>query len=214
MRNGLSKLFGALCLVLTGFVWQTTQANAQGGYAIKPGDTLQIEVLEDPGLNRPTLVLPDGSISFPMAGTLRASGQTLDQLGANLSAALAPNFATAPNVYVSIARLAHTAPAVAGLPGAIPGAIDVYAVGQVQAPGRKSIRPGTTLLQFLAEAGGLTRFAADKRIELHRTDRNTGQVTTYLFNFRTPAGGEKGINGGTKLVSGDVVKVPQRRLFE
>ena len=213
MRIGLSKFLGALCLVLTGLVGLSSQASAQSGYAIKPGDTLQIEVLEDPGLNRPTLVLPDGSISFPMAGTLIASGQTLDQLSANLSAALAPNFATAPNVYVSVARLASSS-RIPSLDGAIPGAMDVFAVGQVQSPGRKAVRPGTTLLQFLAEAGGLTRFAADKRIELHRTDRNTGQVTTYLFNFRTPAGGEKGINGGTKLVSGDVVKVPQRRLFE
>jgi polysaccharide biosynthesis/export protein len=37
------------------------QASAQeGGYLIRPGDVLRIEVLEDPGLNRSVLVAPDG----------------------------------------------------------------------------------------------------------------------------------------------------------
>jgi polysaccharide export outer membrane protein len=92
--------------------------------------------------------------------------------------------------------------------------MDVYALGEFVEPGRKEVKPGTTLLQFLAEGGGLDKFAAEKRIELHRTDPQTGKVTTYLFNYRTPGGGSSGINGGTVLAPGDVVKVPQRRLFE
>ena len=50
-------------------------AAAQSDYRIQPGDTLQIEVLEDPNLNRSVLVLPDGSISVPLVGTVRAGGR-------------------------------------------------------------------------------------------------------------------------------------------
>lgn len=184
------------------------QASAQGSYVIKPGDTLQVEVLEDSSLNRSVLVLPDGNINFPMAGTVPAQGRSVDQLRQSLSSALAGNFATSPNVYVSVSQLAK--------PKATGGrsTMDVYAVGEVAAPGIVAVKPGTTLLQFLAAVGGVTKFGADKRIELHRTDRRTGAVTTYLFNYRTPAGGPGGISGGTQLAPGDVVKVPQRKLFE
>ena len=39
-----------------------TAAFAQSGYQIRPGDTLQVEVLEDPSLNRSVLVLPDARL--------------------------------------------------------------------------------------------------------------------------------------------------------
>lgn len=211
MRLYLKKQFLTLALAIVTVALSVQVSAAQNNYAIKPGDTLQIEVLEDSSLNRATLVLPDGTISFPLAGTIRAGGRSVDEVGQSLSQALASNFAATPNVFVSIGALAQAAPS----SGASSSReMDIYALGEFTEPGRKEVKRGTTLLQFLAEAGGLSRFAAEKRIELLRTDSKTGQVTTYLFNYRTPAGGEKGINGGTKLISGDVVRVPQRRLFE
>ncbi len=69
-------------------------------------------------------------------------------------------------------------------------------------------------MQFLAEAGGLGPFAAEKRIELLRTDPKSSVVTTYVFNYRAPQGSTTSINGGTTLQDGDVIKVPQKRLFE
>lgn len=199
-------------LLVIGIVSVTASlAVAQDNYVIRPGDTLRVEVLEDSSLNRSTLVLPDGSISFPMAGTLQAKGRTVTQLSQSLGAALAPNFASAPNVYVSVTSLTPTKPhsTAAGL-----RKIEAYALGEIAAPGMKEVKRGTTILQFLAESGGLTKFAAEKRIELHRTDPKTGAVTTYLFNYLTPGGGATGISGGTKLAAGDVIKVPRRRLFE
>jgi len=201
----------SIVLLAAALLAATTQASAQDNYVIRAGDTLQIEVLEDASLNRSALVLPDGTISFPMAGTIPAKGRSVDQLRQSLSSSLAPNFATAPNVYVSVASLAKTAPRTGG---SSRSEMDVYALGEFDTPGRKEVKRGTTLLQFLAEAGGLSKFAAEKRIELHRTDAQSGKVTTYLFNYRTPGGGASGINGGTVLAPGDVIKVPQRRLFE
>ncbi len=191
-------------------VLSVSGAQAQDNYVIRPGDTLQIEVLEDSSLNRTTLVLPDGTISFPMAGTVATKGRSVEDLRQSLASALAPNFAAAPNVYVSIAALAERARPTGG----VSRKMDVYAVGEVAAPGRMEIKRGTTLLQFLAEFGGVTKFAAEKRIELHRTDPATGAITTYRFNYRAPGGSSTSISGSTGLAPGDVVKVPRRRLFE
>lgn len=207
MRFGFSNPLGFLVLVF-GFLAATGQiVLAQAGYTIRSGDVLQVEVLEDSSLNRSVLVLPNGTLNFPMAGTLTARGRTVDQVGASLTSALAPSFAAPPTVFVSVGQLAAAEEPTARL-------IDVYAIGEFAEPGRKEVKTGTTLLQFLAEAGGLGPFAANKRIELHRTNPQTGQVTTFLFDYRQPAGGAGRIGGGTKLTTGDVVKAPQRKLFE
>jgi len=211
MRLRLKHVFVSFVLALGLVAGAVPFAVAQDNYVIRPGDTLQVEVLEDSSLNRSTLVLPDGSISFPMAGTLSAKGRTVEQLSQSLGAALAPNFASPPNIYVSVTSLTEAAPRSSAIGSR---KIEAYALGEIAAPGMKEVKRGTTILQFLATSGGLTKFAAEKRIELHRTDPKTGAVTTYLFNYLTPGGGAAGISGGTKLASGDVLKVPRRRLFE
>lgn len=183
---------------------------AQDSYRIKPGDTLQIEVLEDPNLNRNVLVLPDGSISFPMAGTIRAGGRNVDTVSQTLAQQMEGNFAVAPTVTVSVSSLAPRGPA--RTPTG-PDLMNVYILGEAAAPGRKEVLPGTTLLQFLAEAGGLSRFAAEKRIQLRRVNPETRREMVYRFNYRT-MGGEGSISGTTILAPGDVVVVPERRLFE
>lgn len=205
MHNSIGNPFAALVLGLGLLLASALTASAQN-YVIRSGDLLQVDVLEDSSLNRRLLVLPDGSINFPMVGAIRAAGRTVEQVRRNLTTALTPNFASAPTVYVAIDALAEIEET--------SNLMDVYAIGEFEEAGRKEVKPGTTLLQFLAEAGGLSRFAADKRIELHRTDRRTGRVNTYRFNSRTPAGSATGISGGTRLAPGDVVEAPQRRLFE
>ncbi|EAQ25597.1 MULTISPECIES: polysaccharide biosynthesis/export family protein [unclassified Roseovarius] len=191
-------------------IGSATISMAQDIYRIKPGDTLQVEVLEDPSLNRNVLVLPDGSISFPMAGTVRAGGRSVDVVASTLSEEMTGNFAVAPTVLVSVAALA---PRDAPRAAAGPELMNIYIVGEANTPGRKEVLPGTTLLQFLAEAGGLSRFAAEKRIQLRRVDPRSNQETVYRFNYRT-MGGSDSISGTTVLAPGDVIVVPERRLFE
>jgi polysaccharide biosynthesis/export protein len=188
----------------------STGAFAQSSYQIRSGDSLQVEVLEDPGLNRSVLVLPDGSISFPLVGTIPAAGRTIDAVKADLAAALAGNFAAPPNVFVGIGTLAVATPRAARAAGAA-RTISVFAMGEVNAPGKADVAPGTTVLQFLAQAGGFTRFAAQKRIQLRRTAKG-GAEQIYLFNY--DGTGSAGIAGSTRLQSGDVIVVPQRKLFE
>ena len=182
-------------------------------FRIRTGDSLQIEVLEDPSLNRSVLVLPDGSIDFPLAGTVRAAGRTVDELRRALSGALAENFAAEPTVFVSVGQLAQAPEAPPPPPPADAPTIDVFVTGEVASPGRKVVPPGTTILQIVAEAGGLTRFAAENRIQLRRTDPHTGRVRIYLYDYDA-TGRRASIPGGTPLAPGDVVVVPERRLFE
>lgn len=189
------------------------------GYRIQPGDVLQMEVLEDPSLNRSLMVLPDGTISLPLVGTVRASGKSIEAMKGAISAALAPNFATAPTVYLSVGQLNPVTSALNNAAAQSAAAnyqpyntVSIYAMGEFNTQGKVDVKSGTTLLQFLAETGGLSRFAATKRIQLRRAD-SSGAEQVYLINYDAiEAGTSK--NGATVLREGDVIVVPQRRLFE
>ncbi len=171
-------------------------------YRIQPGDQLQITVLEDETLNRQLLVTPDGQISVPLAGTVRVAGQTVDAVEKTIADRLASNFAVRPNVFVALTSVDETA-----------GQYTVYVLGQVNNAGPIQVEQGTTLLQALALAGGPARFAANKRIQLRRTDPATGQEKLYLFNYKAVERGGS-IQSMIALREGDVIIVPERHLFE
>lgn len=187
----------------------TSVAAAQNAYKVRSGDVLTIEVLEDAGLNRTTLVLPDGSISFPLVGNLQASGRSVVQIKSDLSTGLASNFATTPNVFVSVSKLGERR----ARKSRTAAKISVFALGEFNNPGKSDVRANTTLLQFLAQTGGFTRFAATKRIQLRRSDPKTGKEQLFRFNFHAVERGAP-LNRTIILREGDVIVVPERRLFE
>ncbi|HVH03955.1 MAG TPA: polysaccharide biosynthesis/export family protein [Amaricoccus sp.] len=95
------------------------------GYRIQPGDSLAITVLEDDTLNRQVLVLPDGRISVPLAGSITAAGKTVDSVENTIADKLASNFAVRPSVFVSVAGLATP----------FTGTFPIFVLGQVNNPG-------------------------------------------------------------------------------
>jgi polysaccharide export outer membrane protein len=203
------KLNAALrALVLLAPLALAPAALAQDEYRIRPGDVLRIEVIEDPSLNRSVLVPPDGRITVPLAGVVQAGGRPVDQIQADLAGLLAPNFATAPSVFVSIEQIYRAPPPV---PQAEPRTVGIFVLGEVNNPGQIGIVPGTTVLQLFAQMGGFSKFAATKRIQLRRTE--AGKENVYLINYDAIEQGTSN-SGATVLREGDVVIVPQRRLFE
>lgn len=181
-------------------------AHAQGTYTVSPGDTLSIEVLEDPQLNREVLVLPDGSINFPFAGAVPVAGRTIGQVESTLESAIASNFASTPNVFVTVATLQPRVAATART-------IDVFFLGEVNSPGTQAVPRGTTFLQALAMGGGLTPFAADKRVQLRRINPRTGASQLVQINYRALTRGGA-MSRDIVLADGDVILVPSRGLFE
>lgn len=214
LRMGLAAMFAAAAVLIGLALVALASPAAAQGYAVRPGDVLQIEVVEDPELNRSVLVTPDGSFSFPFAGSVDARGRTVTQIRQELIDGLGGAFAAPPTVFVSVSRLAERDPVIpaAPLPPAEAPTVAVYTVGEIANSGLIPVRPGTTILQAIAQAGGLTRFAADSRIQLRRTDPATQQTLTYLFDFDGRRAGT--ISPATILGEGDVIVVPERRLFE
>ena len=158
-------------------------------YKLQPGDVLDISVWREDALQRQVLVLPDGSITFPLAGPMRAAGLSAAELEARVTAKLAP-FIPEPSVTVMVT----------GIDGN-----RVYVIGHVINPGAYVLSAPATVLQILSLAGGLDRFADEKHIRVLRTSGKTAHFIE--FNYRELLSGRKA-DANIRLQAGDVILVP------
>lgn len=202
MRQMKTVLFAAMAIFVS------AAASAQSGYQVRSGDILSVEVVQDPSLNREVLVLPNGTINFPFAGAVPATGRSPSQLQGTIANAIAENFQGTPDVFVTVRQVGE--PVFTG--AAAPATMDVYFLGEVASPGLAQVPHGATLLQALALSGGFTNFAADRRIQLRRTDRS-GQTSLVTLDYRALSDGGV-LTNDPVLADGDVILVPERRLFE
>lgn len=186
-------------------------ALAQNNYQIRNGDVLRVEVIEDPSLNRSVLVSPDGRISMPLTGAIKASGKTIEDIQRELASGLAASFAARPNVFVAVERLFEPRIRPERAPTPDP-TIEIFVMGEVGKPGKVTLDPGANVLQAFAEMGGFTRFAASSRVQLRRAGPDGSEQMVTLDYKAIEAGLSNA--GMTELAEGDVIVVPQRRLFE
>jgi len=89
--------------------------------------------------------------------------------------------------------------------------MSIFLLGEVNSPGTKEVEHGTRILQFLAETGGFTKFAATKRVQIRRHTRSGERVIT--LNYHALSRGAR-MQNDIVLHDGDVVLMPERRLFE
>lgn len=205
-------------IVLTCLAFAGLFGSAQAGtYRLKAGDTLDVNVWQDQKLNRQVLVGPDGYISFPLAGNLRAGGKTADAVEAELEARLQKQYVDKIDVTVAIASIKEIPPPPeppappAPPPPEKPIDPSFYATGEVAKPGQFYFKVQTSLIQGIAMAGGLGPFAADRRIKLRR--KENGVETLYEFDYDAFISG-KDLSGNMRLHSGDVIIVPEKGIFE
>lgn len=163
-------------------------------YTLNPGDVLQVTVWKEDGLDREVLVLPDGSVTFPLAGTIPAQGLTPAQLEDKLKRQLG-SFIPDASVSVSVkAPLGHS----------------VAVIGQVLKPGELVLGHRTTVMQALAMAGGLTPYASSGNIII--LHRENGVETSKEFPYDDVVRG-RSLADDIVLTPGDVIVVPNASLF-
>src|SRR5664279_989892 len=118
-------------LVICGFV---ASALAQLE-PLRPGDTLLISVWQDPKLDRRIVVGPDGMISFPLAGHLKAAGLTPQQVEDALRTRLQKNYTEKLDITVALGEVNKDEEALAKP--------RVFVTGEVVKPGPYTLRPGS-----------------------------------------------------------------------
>lgn len=93
-------------------IWKILQPQEkkEGGeevYLINEGDTLEISVWQWPDLLKDVIVRPDGKISFPLVGDLRAEGMALEELQGILTDKL-KDYIKSPQVSVMVKQFGAT----------------------------------------------------------------------------------------------------------
>lgn len=113
-------------------------------YRINIGDVLEISVLDEPEMTRTVTVIPDGTISYLLVGSIKARGMTIAELRIELTKKLS-EFYVSPYVSVIANKI--------NLPQEEKK--EVSLLGALKNPGNYEWHAGDRLLDVIAEAGGL-----------------------------------------------------------
>lgn len=193
MRKIINTL-QTICLTIISLFAVNGEAVAKD-FVVLPGDVLQITVWKEEGMDRETLVLPDGSITFPLVGTLYIQGKNLFEVQSAIMDQLALYIPDA-SVDVSVkAPLGHKA----------------SILGQVQKPGDVILGGNTNVMQAISQVGGLTPYADEDEIVVIRT-LDDGKKLTLPYHYDDMVGGHN-LDKDIVLEPGDVVIVETDGLF-
>ena len=130
-------------------------------YTVQPGDVLQISVWNEDGLQKETLVAPDGSISFPLVGELNVIGKSVSELRQQIKESLT-RYISDPIVTVTVSQVLGNR---------------IYVLGQVNRPGHFIVNPMVDVMQALSMAGGTTAFASLNNIIILRRSGSAMSAT-------------------------------------
>jgi polysaccharide export outer membrane protein len=158
-------------------------------YIIGPGDILKISVWKEEGMELEVLVLPDGEITFPLAGQIKAGGMTTKALSDELVRKL-KKYIPNPSVTVSVLKSVSN---------------KIYVIGKVNRPGEFTATGYMDVLQALTMAGGLTPYADSDEIKIIR--RTESGTMMKLFDYDEVVSGER-LDMNIILKAGDTVVVP------
>lgn len=169
--------------------WSAT-AQAGAAYQLRHGDALMVSVWRDETLRMAVRVLPDGSITFPLAGRVEVVGLSTTQAEARVAEKLKKYI---PEAVVTVA--------ITGTDGN-----RVYVLGKVVNPGAVVLAsPETTVLQMLSQVGGLDRFADGNAIRVIRDTPQGPQILPVRYNDLVKG---SQLESNVVLMPGDTILVP------
>jgi polysaccharide export outer membrane protein len=159
-------------------------------YRIAPADLLTVRVWKNPELSVDAVpVLPDGTFTVPLAGTVSGKGLTSAELEDVLSERLS-EYIAAPEVSVIVTQV---------------NSKRVSVVGEVNRNGPQMLAVNARVVDAIASAGGFTTYANRRKVKIIRQTPE-GEVA-FRFNYNAyQSGRAPGTN--VRLQPGDIVVVP------
>jgi len=166
-------------------------------YRINPGDQLEISVWREEELQRQVIVLPDGTISFPLIGIMSVAGKTATEIEREISSRLKSSFVDGdvPDVTVAIASTSG---------------LQFSVIGKVRSPGIFTPGRYVTLLEALSFSGGVTEFASlGNIVVVRKSEGGVNVVPVNLSNvLRSKLVSVEDVSALPIIQSGDTIIVP------
>ncbi|GIW54466.1 MAG: sugar ABC transporter substrate-binding protein [Nitrospiraceae bacterium] len=163
-------------------------------FLLGPEDILVVNVWRNPDLTREVVIRPDGLISLPLVGDVRAAGLSANELAKRIAERLT-EFMTTPTVSVQVKEV---------------NSYYIYVLGEVVKPGKYPLKSFATVMQGVSLAGGFTQYASKNKMQVLRIGTNgNGEAHEIRIPVRYDdlvAG--KGDPGNFILRTGDTIVVP------
>jgi polysaccharide export outer membrane protein len=165
------------------------------GYVIGARDVLKINVYGQNDMSRHYDVSDDGTITFPLIGSLRCAGLTEAQVAEALTTLLSKDYLVNPQVSVTVAEYRSQ---------------KVLVLGDVARPGPYALSGRTTLLDIVTQAGAFAG-SATKQVIVIRPKRTParpwedGGNQRQTWRFRVDGFQAAGESGEFELEDGDTV---------
>lgn len=164
-------------------------------YVLGPTDEVQVSVWRNADLSITVPVRPDGRISMPLIGDVRATGKTPEQLANEIESGLT-SYIREPQVTVVVKSMgSHEFSDRVRVTGAVNQSISV------------PHRPGMTVLDMVLSAGGVNPFAKLNDAMLYRTVGNkVVAIPVHLDDILNKGD----VDTNYRMRPGDILTVPER----
>jgi polysaccharide export outer membrane protein len=152
----MQLIFTILLAVTPAFAQaQSVSPTQRPDYVVGAQDVLKVSVFDEPQLSGTFRVDTDGSFTYPFVGRVKAVGQTLRAIEAELAKMLGDGYVRNPQVSIEVEQFRSRS---------------IFVVGEVRSPGRIPLSGDMTLIEALAQAGSTTATAGSELLILHAVD--------------------------------------------
>ncbi len=134
-------------------------------YVVGPEDVLDISVYDHPEMTSTVRVDGKGIVVLPLLDSVEVSGMTIGEVSKKLTKLLVDGYIVNPQVNVFVKAFRDQKAVI---------------LGQVLKPGLYELRPQTTLLELISQAGGLTKEAGAAATLNRETLNGTQEIKINL----------------------------------
>jgi protein involved in polysaccharide export with SLBB domain len=161
-------------------------------YILAPNDLIDVKVFQEDDLESKLRISKDGTITFPLIGSVKVGGKTPQDAARVIRDGLAKGYLVNPQVSVNVLEFTK---------------YRVTVLGQVQKPGSYDFpnRESLGLLEAIGLAGGYTRGANPSKVIVKRVEG--GKEKVYQLNAKSMA--SQGTTKGFEVLPGDVITVAE-----
>ena len=201
----MQKLILVFVLAAVPVLAQTPSPEERKDYVVGAQDVLKVTVFDEPQLSGTFRVDIDGAFTYPFLGRIKAVGQNLRTIEADLARMLADGYVRRPQVAIEVEQYRSRS---------------IFVVGEVRSPGKYALAGEMTLIEALAQAGSTTPAAGTEVLILHSADPSrpeqaepaaTPDNRTTRVNLSDLQSGK--ILNNVMLREGDTVFIPKAERF-
>lgn len=201
-RPGRSAWLLSLLLASGALALAMLPTAAAQEYVIGARDLLKVTVWGQDDLSKDYPVDPDGYVSFPLVGRVKATGLTPTAFADELRARLEKDYLVNPQVLVSVKEYLSQ---------------KVHVSGEAEKPGVYYLSGPTTVREILARAGGLSKSAGSQVVLVRATtvreaaQKSSPEAGTLRLSVARVLAGDPAEN--VAMADGDSLVVPKGNTF-